>query len=176
MHGPSCRGVVQDHDAGGVEGKSSRYDVRLWCCLVYGYFGSFAHRLFVCCSCRCRRLESYNPFRTAWISVFSIYFIPCFIFTFDSMAYCIDCFVFKIPYNSTPINHMPVLAVLDLRCTTLPITLFTTPPGTVESLKLLPPFKILQSLQDRLLYFSVFYVSFTSNCTINTLQVTSSSS
>jgi hypothetical protein len=34
--------------------------VRRWCSFVYGCFGSFAHRLFVRCSCRCRRLESYN--------------------------------------------------------------------------------------------------------------------
>ena len=99
MHGSSCRGVVQGHDAGGVEGKGSRYDVRRWCCFVYGCFGSFAHRLFVRCSCRCRRLEFYNPFRTACRFQRPIYFIPCFIFTFDSMAYCIECLVFKMPYH-----------------------------------------------------------------------------
>ncbi len=60
MHYSSDLGVVQDHDAGLVDGTRSRYDVRRWCSFVYGCFGSFAHRLFVRCSCRCRRLESYN--------------------------------------------------------------------------------------------------------------------
>jgi hypothetical protein len=65
MHDPSYLGVVHDHDAGLLDGICSRYDVRRWCSFGCGCFGSFAHHLFVRCSCRCRRLESYNPFRTA---------------------------------------------------------------------------------------------------------------